>query len=178
MKRNVALVGFRCTGKTVVGKALAERIGFEFRDADVVIEERAGKTIARIFSEDGEPAFRAMEVDVTAELCAGENCVVATGGGAVMNPQNIDSIKTGSFAVLLKADSETILRRMGSDPETARMRPALTDMDHRREIEHLLDVRAEAYQSAADMEIDTSSMTVHDVVDTIAREFSLRRNCC
>jgi shikimate kinase len=171
VKSNIALVGFRCTGKTLVGTALAERTGLTFHDADVVIEQRAGKTIARIFEDDGEPAFRAMELDVTAELCARTGVIVATGGGAVMNPANVESIRKNCFSVLLKADAETILRRMSDDPETERMRPALTDLDRRREIEHLLEVRADAYRSAADIEIDTSSLSVKEVVDTIAARF-------
>jgi shikimate kinase len=171
MKQNIALVGFRCTGKTVVGKALAERTGYTFRDADRVIEERAGKTIARIFADDGEPAFRSLEVEITEELCAQHRLVIATGGGAVMNPHNVQNIRNNCFAVLLEADPDTILQRMGDDPETARMRPALTDMDRRNEIEHLLDARAEAYTSAADVRIDTSTHTVEQVVARILEEF-------
>ena len=175
MKENIALVGFRCTGKTAVGGALAERTGLTFFDADVVIEERAGKTIARIFEEDGEPAFRAVEVDVTEDLCGRTGVIIATGGGAVMNPRNVRNIRNNCFAVLLEADAATILRRMTRDPETERMRPALTDLDRQKEIEHLLEVRAEAYRSASEIRIDTSSIPVEEVVDIIAGEFESAR---
>jgi shikimate kinase len=171
MKKNIALVGFRCTGKTAVGRALADKTGLTFHDADVVIEERAGKTIAAIFQDDGEPAFRAIEVEVTADLCAADGVIIATGGGAVMNPDNVRNIRENCFAVLLEADPVTILGRMTDDPETARMRPALTDLDRQKEIEHLLQVRADAYQSASDIRIDTSAISVDEVVDIILREF-------
>ncbi len=171
MKKNIALVGFRCTGKTAVGQALAKKTGMTFRDADVVIEERAGKTIAAIFRDDGEPAFRAVEVDVTTDLCAADGLIIATGGGAVMNPQNVSNIRHHCFAVLLEADPVTILRRMNRDPETERMRPALTDLDQQKEIEHLLEVRAESYRSASDIRVDTSAISIDEVVDIIVREF-------
>ena len=171
MKKNIALVGYRCTGKTAVGRALAERTGLTFHDADVVLEERAGKTIAAIFADEGEPAFRALEVEVTADLCAADGVIIATGGGAVMNPQNVRNIRNNCFAVLLQADPAVILARMTGDPETARMRPALTGLDQQKEIEHLLQVRADAYQSASDIRIDTSTLSIDEVVDIIVREF-------
>ncbi len=172
VKHNIALVGFRCTGKTVTGKALAEQLSLEFVDTDDVVEERAGKSIARVFEDDGEAAFRALETAVAAEVCAREGLVISPGGGALMNPENLKNIKRGCFVVLLTADIETILRRMESDPATAANRPALTDMGKRREVEHLLSVRKDSYRAAADIEIDTSNRTVENVVHAITDEWS------
>ncbi len=172
MKPNIALVGFRCTGKTVTGRPLADQLAFEFVDTDDIIEERADKSIARIFEDDGEAAFRAMETDVVAEVCARAGLVISPGGGAITNPKNLENIRRGCFVALLTADVETILQRMESDPATAANRPALTDMGKRREVEHLLSVRNDAYHAAADIEIDTSNQTVEAVVRTIADEWS------
>ena len=172
VKHNIALVGFRCTGKTVTGEALANQLTLEFVDTDDIIEERAGKSIARIFEDDGEAAFRALETDVIAEVCAREGLVVSSGGGALMNPRNLKNIRRGCFVVLLTADVETILRRMESDPATAANRPALTDMGKRREVEHLLSARKDSYRAAADIEINTSNQSVEAVVRTIADEWS------
>ncbi len=156
MKRNIALVGFRCTGKTIVGTALAEQLGLEFQDTDKTIEERAGKSIAHIFAEDGEPAFRVLESDITAEACSRDGLVIAAGGGAVMDPRNSDNFTKNCFVVLLTADVDTILSRMAEDPGTAAGRPALTDMEPKQEVEHLLSVRHDAYHSVADIVVDTS----------------------
>lgn len=171
IKHNIALVGFRCTGKTVTGKALAVQLALEFVDTDDIIEERAGKSIARIFKDDGEASFRELETEVVAEVCAREGLVISPGGGAIMNPKNLENIRRGCFVALLTADVETILQRMESDPATAANRPALTDMGKRREVEHLLSVREDSYHAAADIEIDTSNRTVEDVVREIADEW-------
>ena len=171
IKHNIALVGFRCTGKTVTGKALAGQLTLELVDTDDIIEERAGKSIARIFEDDGEASFRELETDVIAEVCAKKGLVVSAGGGALMNPKNLENIRHGCFVALLTADVETILQRMESDPATAANRPALTDMGKRREVEHLLSVREDSYHAAADIEIDTSNRTVEDVVREIADEW-------
>lgn len=172
MKHNIALVGFRCTGKTVTGKALARRCSLEFVDTDDIIEARAGKSIARVFEDDGEAAFRALETNVVAEVCAREGLVVSPGGGALMNPENLESIRHSCFVALLTADVETILQRMESDPASAANRPALTDMGKRREVEHLLSIREDSYNAAADIEIDTSNQSVEAVVRRIADEWS------
>ena len=170
-KNNVALVGYRCTGKTVTGKALAEQLSLSFVDTDDLIEKRAGKSIACIFKDDGEPAFRKLEADVVADTCKSEGVIVSLGGGVVMNPKNVENVRQSCFVVLLTADVETILKRMEGDPATAANRPALTDMDKRREVEHLLSARKDAYHAAADIQIDTSDQTIEAVVSEIADSF-------
>jgi shikimate kinase len=78
----VTLIGYRATGKTTLARLLAQRLGWEWIDADVEIERRAGKSIARVFAEEGEPAFRDLEAQTIADLCLRSNLVVAAGGGA------------------------------------------------------------------------------------------------
>ena len=109
--RNIILVGFMASGKTSVGRALAQRTGWTLVDADDVIVARAGKPIHRIFSEDGEPAFRELERQVIADLCAGERQVIASGGGAFVDPQNRDTMLSGGQVFYLSASPAEILRR-------------------------------------------------------------------
>ncbi len=167
MKESVALVGFRCTGKTSVGKALAERTGWALVDTDTLVEERAGKTISRIFEEDGEAVFRSMEKAVLAEVCSGGRRVVSTGGGIVMDPENVRLLKEHALVVLLQADVDTIVERMLRDPATVSNRPALTTLSLREEVEHLLEKRREAYLDAADVVFDSSSNGVDAIVEGI-----------
>lgn len=110
--RNVVLVGLSCTGKSTVGRLLAERLGWPFVDTDAELERRAGKSVARIFAEDGEAAFRQLEREVVATVCAGRQQVIATGGGAVVDPQNRALLREGNWVVWLDAPPETILARL------------------------------------------------------------------
>ena len=100
------------SGKTSVGRALAQRTGWTLVDADDVIVARAGKPIHRIFSENGEPAFRELERQVIADLCAGERQVIASGGGAFVDPQNRDTMLSGGQVFYLSASPAEILRRV------------------------------------------------------------------
>lgn len=110
--RNVVLVGLSCTGKSTVGRLLAERLGWHFVDTDAELERRAGKSVARIFAEDGEATFRQLEREVVAAVCAGARQVIATGGGAVVDPHNRARLREGNWVVWLDASPETILARL------------------------------------------------------------------
>ena len=92
-RANVVLIGFMGTGKTAVGKRVASRLGRRFVDTDVLIEERAGRSIPRIFAEGGEPAFRRLEAEVIAQVAAGDGRVVATGGGVVLSSANMACLR-------------------------------------------------------------------------------------
>lgn len=175
MNKNIALVGFRCTGKSSIGRGLADKLGLTFVDTDGLIEERAGKIISRIFEEDGEPFFRAIESNVIADVCGQTGLVISAGGGAVMHPPNRDSLRNSSLVVLLTADVATILERMLRDPKTVSTRPPLTQMESMRdEVEHMLTAREDAYQAAAHIRIDTSTDSIRAAVDKIADEYSQR----
>ena len=165
--RNIVLMGFMGTGKSTVGRKVAELAGMEFVDMDTLIEERAGKPISRIFSEEGEPHFRALERALVLELAQRSGLVIACGGGVVLNPDNIaDYGKTG-LVVCLSATPEIILQRTA----LARNRPLLEEQDRRARILDLLEKRRACYASIPH-QVDTSTLSADQVVQAI---FALAR---
>ena len=163
----LTFIGYRATGKTTLARLAAERLGWRWIDADVEIERRAGKSIASIFAEDGEPAFRDLEAGVIADLCRQDRLVLAAGGGAPLRPENRRAMREGGKVVWLTARPETILARMSADATTAARRPNLTDKDPLAEIVALLAVREPMYREAADITIDTEGKTPKQLVDEI-----------
>ncbi len=158
--QNIVLTGFMGTGKTAVGREVARRLGRPFVDMDAEIEARAGKSIPRIFVEDGEAAFRHMEAALCEELSARAGQVIATGGGTLVDPAN-RALMTGSgLTVCLTCDVAEILRRV--DGGSSADRPLLDVADPRAEIERLLAVRREAY-AAIPWQVDTSALSVAEV---------------
>jgi len=152
---NIILIGYRATGKTTLARLLAERLGWEWIDADVEIERRAGKSIARIFAEDGEPVFRDLEAQVIADLCRRDHWVLAAGGGAPLRPESRRIMRESGPVVWLTASAETIHARMSGDATTAARRPSLTDRGAWEEIVHLLQKREAVYRETAHHQIDT-----------------------
>lgn len=161
------LVGYRCTGKTTVGQALARKLGWPFVDTDDLIQQRAGKTIREIFAEQGESRFRDTECEVIAELAGRHRLVIAAGGGAVLRKENVETMRRSGLVVLLEASPETIHRRLQTDARTQTTRPALTDRDAFEEIVHLLDCRKPFYDSAAHFRVSTEDHTVEEAVEAI-----------
>ncbi|HEY82555.1 MAG TPA: shikimate kinase [Dehalococcoidia bacterium] len=166
MKTNLALIGFMGAGKTAVGKVLAERLGKEFIELDALIEQRAGKTIPEIFQQDGEIAFRELEIEAVKEVCGKKNAVIACGGGVVLNQINIDRLRKESLIVYLKALPGVILKRTSSD---ANERPLLKAADRAAEIRRLVQFRKPFYERAADITIDTSKLDVDSVAEQIIK---------
>jgi shikimate kinase len=173
---NLILIGYRATGKTTLARLLAERLGWEWIDADDQIERRAGKSIARIFAEDGEPAFRDREAAILAELCRRERLVLATGGGAPLRAESRRAMRAAGTVVWLKARPESIHARMTADATTAGRRPQLTSKGALEEIVHLLEVREPAYRAAAHLEIDTEGRSPREIADEILRRVFPARN--
>jgi len=169
------LIGYRCTGKTTIGKALAERLGLEFIDADEYLVEKAGKSIKQIFAEDGEPAFRDLEEQCLAELSRRTGVVIGAGGGAVMRQSNVQRMKAAGTVVLLESDAATIYSRITGDPKTDAQRPSLTNKSQYDEIVHLLEYRKPYYHAAADIVLDSSDMTPDRLVDAILAASAARR---
>lgn len=165
--KNLVLIGYRATGKTTVARLVAERLGWQWVDADVEIERRAGKPIAQIFGEDGEPAFRDLEAEVIADLCGRPRLVVAAGGGAPLRPESRQAMRSQGIVVWLKAPPETILARMTADATTASRRPNLTDKDPFEEIVHLLAQREPIYRQSAHLEVDTEQKSPSQVAAEI-----------
>ncbi len=131
----IVLVGFMGAGKSTVGSLLADRLGLPFTDSDQVIEQRAGRPVRQIFAEDGEPAFRALEHQVIAEILDGPARVLALGGGAAEHPGTRDTL-TSAHVVYLHVSYEQALQRVGGDgaPEVRPLlaRPDLAALYQRR----------------------------------------------
>ena len=170
----LSLIGYRATGKTTLARLLAERLGWDWLDADVEIERRAGKSIARIFADDGEPAFRALEAEVIANLCRRDRLVLATGGGAPLRPENRRAMRAAGKVVWLTARAETIWDRMTSDATTHARRPNLTGGKPLTEIVELLKMREPIYRELADWVVDTEGRTPEALVEEILAEGQLK----
>jgi len=183
MKANIALIGFMGAGKTAVGKVLAKRLGKEFVELDLLIEQRTGKSIPEVFQQDGEVAFRELEIEVTREVSRGKNLVIACGGGIVLNRINIDRLKNESIIVYLVASPRVLLRRISGSGEKRPLlktsnrggdEPRHYDLDARspldRSIQELLRFRKPFYDRAADIRIDTSKLDIDSVVERIIVE--------
>ncbi len=158
--RVIALAGFMGTGKTTVGKRLAARLGWTFVDIDAVITSREGRSVEAIFATDGEAYFRAREREAVAEAAAGVDAVIATGGGAILDPESFDVLRRAALFVCLTADAETILRRTRGG-----QRPLLQG-DREARVRTLLAERAAVY-GRVPHQIDTSALSADQVVDRI-----------
>jgi len=164
---NIVLIGYRGAGKTTIGRVLAGRLARLFVDTDDVIAERAGKTIAAMFADHGEPAFRDMETEVIAESSARSNIILSAGGGAVLRDENVRSLRACGAVFWLDADAETLWERIQNDPETATSRPALTDASGPEEVKSLLTKREAHYERCAHHRIDVAARTPDQIADEI-----------
>lgn len=164
----ITLIGYRGTGKTTVGAELAGRLEWECVDTDSLIEQRAGKSIAEIFAEEGEPRFRQLERTVLHEQLDRDRVVLSVGGGAILEEANRQAIRQAGPVVWLQASTETIVARITSDPSSDRQRPALTEQDDlRSEATLLLSRREPLYDETATIQIETDGRTPAAIVDEI-----------
>jgi shikimate kinase len=164
MKTNIALIGFMGAGKTAVAKILAGKLSKKLVELDSLIELKAGKSIPDIFQQDGEIAFRELEIETTRKVAEGNNQVIACGGGIVLNKINIDRLKERAVVVYLTASPDAILQRIGAD-DTAR--PLLAKGDKALTIRQMLEFRQPFYERAADIKIDTSGLDITAAAETI-----------
>ena len=164
MKTNIALIGFMGVGKTAVGKALAEKLRRKFVELDSLIEQEVGKSIPDIFQQDGETAFRELEVEVTKEVSNDKNLVIACGGGVVLNQINIDRLRQQSRIVYLTASPGIILKRVANEEG---QRPLLKAASRALNIRELLNLRKPFYERAADITINTSKLDINSIVEQI-----------
>jgi shikimate kinase len=161
-KANIVLCGFMATGKSSVGRMLAKMMGCEFLDMDAAIEKEEGVSVPLIFASRGEPAFRALETSMVERLAKTKGLIIATGGGTIVNPKNLEKLKTCGVVITLTADIPTILQRAGSGED----RPMLQAEDRVERIKSLLQQRASAY-AQADIVLDTSSLTIEEVAQQL-----------
>lgn len=171
---NIFLIGFRCSGKTSVGRTLSRRLGFAFVDTDREIVRHAGRSIAELVSERGWAFFRRLEKEILRRVSVSDRQVVATGGGAVLDIDNVRRMKAGGTVVWLTASAQTIRQRMAQDGLTPEQRPALTSDGTLDEIETTLRNRFEKYNTAMDFEIRTDPVTPAEICRRIVAELDRR----
>jgi len=161
-RRNIALLGFMGTGKTTVGQLLATQFSMTFVDMDRIIEEKAGKPVSRIFEEDGEPHFRALERALVMELSAKQDLVIGAGGGVVLNPANVSDLSRSGLVICLTAAPEEILKRLSGDNK----RPLLEGGEKAAKILKLLESRRALYESIP-RRVDTTHLTPVEVAEEV-----------
>ncbi|MBM4152411.1 MAG: shikimate kinase [Kiritimatiellaceae bacterium] len=166
-KQNIILIGFMGTGKTATGRVLATRTGMPWIDMDERIEQRQQKTISEIFAQNGEPAFRAMERELVQELSQLTGYIISTGGGVVLNPDNISDFEKTGLVVCLTASPETILQRL----ETDTSRPLLSG-DRKNQSVTLLEKRKPLY-NAIPHQINSDRLNPEERADAILTLYAL-----
>ncbi|MGD2184946.1 MAG: shikimate kinase [Desulfobacterales bacterium] len=169
---NLFLIGYRCSGKTTIGKSIAMAIDWSFVDSDIWLSKECGRSIKDIVATEGWQAFRRREHSTLKRICTKDRQVVATGGGVVLDADNIKTMKTSGMVVWLGASAETIQRRMLQDKNTANFRPALTDKGGIEEIEDMLLKRNPYYESASDLCIHTDDVPVNAITQAIIEKLN------
>jgi shikimate kinase len=167
--RSIVLIGLMGVGKTTVGRRLSKALGLKFRDADEEVEKAAGRSVAEIFKDFGEAAFRDGERKVIARLLEEPPMVLALGGGAFVDPDTRAKVLDQAVSVWLKADVDTLMNRV-SRRDT---RPLLQDPDPRAVLERLLEARTPAY-AEADIHVDASAGSHQTTLDTILQALQAR----
>src|SRR5206468_3273151 len=164
--QNLALIGFMGTGKSSVGRVVASHLRFSFVDTDELIESRAGKSIADIFAQAGEPVFRELESQLVQELARAQKTVISTGGGLVANVANLASLKEHALVVCLWASPELIWERVRGQSH----RPLLKDADPLGKIRQLLAAREPIYRQA-DVLVNTEQRSSKEVAQHVLHQF-------
>ncbi|AKL97402.1 shikimate kinase [Endomicrobium proavitum] len=167
---NIVLTGFMGSGKSAVGAELAKKLGFEFVDTDETVEKASGVKISEIFALYGEETFRNMEFEAVAAAAEKDNAVIATGGGAVLNAQNIINLKRNGIIIYLKASPEIIYARIKNETH----RPLLKLADPLSEIKKLLSARKDAYEKY-DFSFDAGEGSPREIAQKIALDSGVKK---
>jgi shikimate kinase len=171
---NLVLIGYRAAGKTTVGRRLSASLQKAFVDTDNLIEERQGTHIGEIVKTHGWDYFRAIERKVISEISDHDDLIIAAGGGAVLEHENVKALRRNGFIIWLKADIQVLLKRMAKDPRTVTGRPSLTGKGALEELKEVLAHRVNFYEQASKVQVDTSSLDVDGVVDNVLSIFQER----
>jgi shikimate kinase len=169
--RNLALAGFMGVGKSTVGRMVAEQLGFEFLDTDERIEREAGRSIREIFADHGEEVFRSMERKLIQSLAERDGLVISTGGGLIVDPENLASLQQHALVVCLWSSAETIYERVRHMTH----RPLLQTPDPQARIRELLAAREPAYRRA-DVLISVEMRSAREVAQHVVHQFNQMRH--
>ena len=171
IRMSIVLIGYRGSGKTTIGKRLADRLWQPFIDIDDLMVEKAGKSIKEIFEQFGEPVFRDLEAKVVRDICEKHEHVIGFGGGTLGREDNRRALKeSGHKVIYLKCDPKELHRRITSDSQSASTRPNLTELGGGlEEIQKMLAEREPHYRSAMTAELDVTHLTPEDAVVYIVR---------
>jgi len=164
MNKNIVLIGLMGSGKSSVGRCIAQKSGMEFIDTDELIVQKAGKPISKIFEDDGEPIFRDIEAETVLNASQKQGCVVSTGGGAVLRDENVENLKKNGVLFFLQASPETLYERIKDDDS----RPLLRGDDPVGILRRILTAR-EPFYGQADFRVDTENLLLEQVCDEILR---------
>jgi shikimate kinase len=165
----LVLIGLRGTGKSTVGRLMAERLKWQFFDSDVILQERAGMTIREIFEKQGEAHFRKLESAVVQEISTKDGAVIASGGGAVLDPNNVAAMKKNGFVVHLSASPSVLWKRIAHDQSSPESRPRLvhnasSGLD---ELKKVMLSRAAVYAESRDVEVIVEDRSPDEVAEAI-----------
>jgi shikimate kinase len=168
---NLVLIGYRCSGKTRVGRLLAGELKRNFIDTDLLIEEKEGIPIHSYVSRYGWRNFRRLEREVIEAVALADNSVIATGGGVVMDMENVISLRRNGWVVWLLAEAGVIRERMAQAWKNGELRPPLFGSDPLEEIDSILRERTPAYDRACDHRVWTDGQTPETLTEKILRVF-------
>ncbi len=164
---NIFLIGYRCTGKTSASKILAESLNWDYIDADVLLVEEEGRSIADIVADEGWASFRKKEKALMKRICEMDKRVIATGGGVILDPENVENMRKSGPVIWLKASPDIIKARIVQDQTTEEYRPSLTSKGLLEEIEEILNERYDLYKGAMTFSLDTDTLSIEDISDRI-----------
>ena len=169
MPENIALIGFMGSGKSTIGRLLAQRLDWRFTDTDQLVEKVTGCSIPAFFATEGERAFRDKETTVVLGVTMGERQVIATGGGVVLREENVAALRSGTLVIYLTAHPETIAERVSRRPGA---RPLLAEGEETLpRILRMLAERGPLYQRASHLLVDTSDRAPESLVGEIMRRY-------
>ncbi|MCX5834292.1 MAG: shikimate kinase [Deltaproteobacteria bacterium] len=171
---NIVLIGYRASGKTAVGKRLSALLTLPFYDTDEMIRQRTGKSIRQIVTEGGWPAFRTAEKAVIEGLSSVGRAVIALGGGAVTEKENVEVLKGKGLFIWLQTGEADILERMEGDGASMEQRPSLRGEGMAGEVREMLVERIPVYRTYADLIVDTTGRSVEQVAVEIVNAIKAR----
>ena len=172
LTNRIALIGYRGSGKSAVGRELAAHLGYPLADSDDAIEASASKSIAQIFDQEGEPEFRRLEEIAISKLLESSPLVLALGGGAVLSDVTQSRLRSKTFVIWLRAPAAVLTERIRGDEATATRRPSLTALDAQAEVQALLEEREPIYEELANASVDTAQRAIQEVVGEILQLLS------